>query len=419
MLISMLTCTNVFAMSDDPLDRLLSGVTQSIVTSSSMISTYANNGYIETPEGIEGTRGASFDYTVKGTTRRQVTYWTVPKTGKYTFELRGSKGGVGKTECFRYVEGATEGGYGGYCYGTVYLTQGTVFTLLTGCIGEDEVAYKLADHYDEDGRWDTFAYGETGDGAYVIQGRWTDTDFLTAAIYNHRMENLPEYDPSDESTVDRWEYYWEHQAEWNQIKNSIYFVAEGGRGSYAYCSRGGGDNQSNGGGGNYSISSGKGITNSGGSNGASVDKRVWWDFGAPWQAPGGTVGLNEKVGAYSEGATWKGNAYINIYRMYFSLTYDKNPPAGHSKSEVQVNIGNVEFEENEKVTITNERFTLKGYNFKGWNDRADGKGTWYEKGTQHTFNKDITLYAQWEPIEYEVIVYPNVPEGTSNNIQLK
>ncbi|MBQ8592905.1 MAG: InlB B-repeat-containing protein [Bacteroidaceae bacterium] len=45
--------------------------------------------------------------------------------------------------------------------------------------------------------------------------------------------------------------------------------------------------------------------------------------------------------------------------------------------------------------LSSETFTRQGYSFKGWNTRADGKGTGYTPGQVMNISEDIDLYAQW------------------------
>ncbi len=45
--------------------------------------------------------------------------------------------------------------------------------------------------------------------------------------------------------------------------------------------------------------------------------------------------------------------------------------------------------------LSSEIFTRQGYSFKGWNTRADGKGTGYTPGQVMNISEDIDLYAQW------------------------
>lgn len=60
--------------------------------------------------------------------------------------------------------------------------------------------------------------------------------------------------------------------------------------------------------------------------------------------------------------------------------------------------------------LTENGFTRTGYKFKNWNSQKDGKGTVYNDGQSvsnlcplyHAPKDSITLYAQWEPIQYHV-----------------
>ena len=50
----------------------------------------------------------------------------------------------------------------------------------------------------------------------------------------------------------------------------------------------------------------------------------------------------------------------------------------------------------ENLTLQSGVPTRAGYEFKGWNTKADGTGTNYSAGASYTGNATITLYAQWE-----------------------
>ncbi|MBQ9491948.1 MAG: InlB B-repeat-containing protein [Firmicutes bacterium] len=65
-------------------------------------------------------------------------------------------------------------------------------------------------------------------------------------------------------------------------------------------------------------------------------------------------------------------------------------------------------------------FTRKGYEFIRWNTESDGSGTKYENQAKITNLSDtadatITLYAQWEPIKYNVVFNSNGGSGTMAN----
>lgn len=92
--------------------------------------------------------------------------------------------------------------------------------------------------------------------------------------------------------------------------------------------------------------------------------------------------------------------------------------------------------EGEDVTasthLTLNGFQMTGYHFVGWNTKADGSGTFYEDGaeifnlTTENYDEDagtgmITLYAQWEKIETNLVIDPNGGRylGTEENTVLR
>ena len=66
-------------------------------------------------------------------------------------------------------------------------------------------------------------------------------------------------------------------------------------------------------------------------------------------------------------------------------------------------------------TLPNNTFTKEGYKFVGWNTKSDGSGMSYEEGqTILDFageNESIVLYAQWEPITYNIVFNSNDKYG--------
>ena len=61
-------------------------------------------------------------------------------------------------------------------------------------------------------------------------------------------------------------------------------------------------------------------------------------------------------------------------------------------------------------------FSREGYNFAGWNTKADGKGTAYNAATAYTLNevKDVDLYAQWVVNTSRAISYSGDAKLTYN-----
>lgn len=69
------------------------------------------------------------------------------------------------------------------------------------------------------------------------------------------------------------------------------------------------------------------------------------------------------------------------------------------------------------ATLTKNLFSRSGYEFVGWNTRADGTGTSYaDQQTITGITGNLVLYAQWNkiPISYQII-YMKYPYGTEGN----
>ena len=64
-----------------------------------------------------------------------------------------------------------------------------------------------------------------------------------------------------------------------------------------------------------------------------------------------------------------------------------------------------------------------GYTFTGWNTETDGSGTAYAPGETITLRSDLTLYAQWSPIQYTITYIldggyePTIPNPVSYTIE--
>ena len=50
-----------------------------------------------------------------------------------------------------------------------------------------------------------------------------------------------------------------------------------------------------------------------------------------------------------------------------------------------------------QITLPEDKPTLDGYVFLGWNTKPDGSGEKYTPGQSITLKEDLTLYAQWSP----------------------
>jgi len=88
----------------------------------------------------------------------------------------------------------------------------------------------------------------------------------------------------------------------------------------------------------------------------------------------------------------------------YTLTFNANDGDGTMAAQT--------FEAGVSQAIAANAFTRSGYTFTGWNTNADGSGTSYTDGQEITLTQDITLYAQWERIKYNLSFDANGGEGT-------
>ena len=75
------------------------------------------------------------------------------------------------------------------------------------------------------------------------------------------------------------------------------------------------------------------------------------------------------------------------------------------------------------TTLSKNGYYLAGYEFTGWNTKADGTGTAYTDEADYTWtgtqkNERVTLYAQWKPLQTKVTVSVSAPSSDSDDIKL-
>lgn len=75
-----------------------------------------------------------------------------------------------------------------------------------------------------------------------------------------------------------------------------------------------------------------------------------------------------------------------------SVTFNANTGTGTMSDQVA----------NSSTALTANSFTKTGYTFTGWNTLANGSGTAYTNQELYSFDLDLDLYAQWQPIAYNV-----------------
>ena len=132
------------------------------------------------------------------------------------------------------------------------------------------------------------------------------------------------------------------------------------------------------------------------------------------------TGWNEKAdGKGTNWTSWIGKAWkwtytknITLYAQWtpntYKVAYNRNGGTGNMSPDTVTY--------NTNYTTKSNKFKRTGYTFAGWNEKADGKGTnwtsWIGKAWKWTYTKNITLYAQWTPNEYNVKYDANGGSGT-------
>ena len=94
----------------------------------------------------------------------------------------------------------------------------------------------------------------------------------------------------------------------------------------------------------------------------------------------------------------------------YTVTYNGNGGI-YADSEIWVDPNKAVFNEDYYVYPNSNFFIKTGYRFTGWNEQPDGKGISWDayvgKEWQWQYTHDTVLYAQWEPIAYNLIYNGN------------
>ncbi len=81
--------------------------------------------------------------------------------------------------------------------------------------------------------------------------------------------------------------------------------------------------------------------------------------------------------------------------LKYTVSFDANGEEGEMFS--------IELKPNDTINLPESSFIREGYEFTGWNTKADGSGTGYKVGAEiKGLDADLTLYAQWEAKKFTV-----------------
>ena len=110
------------------------------------------------------------------------------------------------------------------------------------------------------------------------------------------------------------------------------------------------------------------------------------------------AGPQDDAGLYDWNTLLTGNVtvYAHWQRLQASVVYDRN--AKDAKGSHGTTTG-WQYSDVTVPSDASKSFKRDGYVFLGWDTQADGNGTAYKDGSQVPLqDKDITLYAQWQPV---------------------
>lgn len=108
------------------------------------------------------------------------------------------------------------------------------------------------------------------------------------------------------------------------------------------------------------------------------------------------AGPQDDAGLYDWNTLLTGNVtvYAHWQRLQANVVYDANGGTGSHAATTGWQYSDVTV-----PSDTSKSFKRDGYVFLGWDTQADGNGTAYKDGSQVPLqDKDITLYAQWQPV---------------------
>ena len=108
------------------------------------------------------------------------------------------------------------------------------------------------------------------------------------------------------------------------------------------------------------------------------------------------AGPQDDSGLYDWNTLLTGNVtvYAHWQRLQANVVYDANGGTGSHGTTP-----GWQYTDATVPSDTSKSFTRAGYVFLGWDTQADGNGTAYKDGSQVPLqDKDITLYAQWQPV---------------------
>ena len=111
----------------------------------------------------------------------------------------------------------------------------------------------------------------------------------------------------------------------------------------------------------------------------------------------------------------------HFYPIDYYVSYNKNKPTNASSSVAGSTMDKSHYNYSGTGTLANCAYTLTGWDFTGWNRKADGSGTSYGNKASvlnwtTTADETIPIYAQWKAHTYGIQYMPNKPSIATSNV---
>lgn len=116
---------------------------------------------------------------------------------------------------------------------------------------------------------------------------------------------------------------------------------------------------------------------------------------------------------YDPGDEFRASESLTLYAIWidiFDVSYDSNNVAAETFDDTSN-----PYVDGSTVTVLENMFTVaENYEFVEWNTQADGLGTSYDPADEIAISEDVTLYAVWNKIEFDVTYAAN--DGTEDTV---
>ena len=264
-----------------------------------------------------------------------------------------------------------------------------------------------------EGYGDYFAWGETEpkDNYKWSTYKYCNGSETTLTKYNTNssrgtVDNKTTLDLSDDAARANWGGKWRMptEAEQDELRNNCTWTwtTRNGINGYKVTSKTNGN----------SIFLPAAVNRLGASVGSVGSGGDYWSSSLDESSPSYACSLYFKSGyvAWSTSGRYGGHTVRAVISddtpqtTIYTLTFNANGGSGTMAAQT--------FESGVSQAIAANAFTRSGYNFIGWNSNADGSGTSYTDKQSITLTQDVTLYAQWERIKYNLSFDANGGEGT-------